>query len=584
MFREKILRQRYALLEEVVEGAFCKTYLARDRDLPDNLLCIVKSFQPRSADERILAQAREIFERETQLLYRLGKYQFQIPNLCARFEENGQFYLVREYIEGENLSEEAPPGSCLSESETRFLLQEILEVLQILHQHNIIHQNLKPQNLIRCHEDRKIVLIDFGAIKEISLLGDNKNQNQLDYSAYLAPEQVEKQPKLSSDIYAVGIIGICALTGLTPQEIKDKINWRDRVRENSRLALILEKMIQENFCDRYPSAVAALQALITENLPIIFSTQANFIIEPRFEQVHRFVDGLAPVKIHDRWGYIDKTGNLVIPPEFVEAYRFAEGLAPVKQDKLYGFIDTNGNFVIPPQFEDAYWFNEEIARVKQGKMWGYIEKSGKFIIPPQFEDAYWFTEGLAPVKVGSRYGYINKNGDFAIAPQFLTPSWFSEGLVAVEAKKWLNVKLGYIEKSGKFVIPPQFDEAYRFANGLAPVKVGAKYGYIDKSGKFAIAPQFEDAYWFTDGIARVKDSDRWGYIDTQGNFIIQPEFAQAYWFSEGLAQVKQGNQWGYINLTGNLVISPQFADATPFSEGLAAVKVKDKWGFISLVN
>ncbi|MEC4985567.1 MAG: WG repeat-containing protein [Oscillatoria sp. PMC 1068.18] len=584
MLRETNLRQRYALLEEIVTGALHNTYLARDRDLPDNLLCIVKSFQPRSSAPEILSQARAIFAQETQLLYRLGKYQFQLADLFARFEENGQFYLVREYIEGENLSEEIPPGNCLSEAEIHLLLREILEVLQLPHQHNIIHQNLKPQNLIRRYEDRKIVLIDFGAIKEISILGGSSSQNQFNYSSYLAPEQLENKPTLSSDIYAVGIIGICAFTGLTPQEIKAGNNWRERVRETSRIAPILAKMSQENPRDRYPSAVAALQALITENLPVILSPQIEFTIEPQFEQVYRFVDGLAPVKIYDRWGYIEKTGDLVIPPEFLEAYRFTEGLAPVKQDRFYGYIDPNGKFAIPPQFDDAYWFKEEIARIKQGKKWGYIEKSGNFTIPPQFDDAYWFTEGLAPVKIGDRYGYINKNGNLAIAPQFLTPNWFSEGLVVVEAQKWLNVKFGYLDTRGKFVIPPQFQEAYRFANGLAPVKVGAKYGYIDKSGKFAIAPQFEDAYWFTNGIARVKKDNSWGYIDTQGNLIIQPQFTQAYWFSEGLAHVKQGNKWGYINLTGELIISPQFDDATPFSEGLAAVKVKNKWGFIRLIS
>ncbi|XZO00175.1 MAG: protein kinase domain-containing protein [Microcoleus sp.] len=93
-----------------------------------------------------------------------------------RFEENDNFYLVQEYIQGTLLSKEIFPGQQWKEAQAIAFLREILEILNSIHKANIIHRDIKPSNLIRRTQDRKLVMIDFGAVKEIRNFTSNSTK------------------------------------------------------------------------------------------------------------------------------------------------------------------------------------------------------------------------------------------------------------------------------------------------------------------------------------------------------------------------------------------------------------------------
>ncbi|MBW4612303.1 MAG: SUMF1/EgtB/PvdO family nonheme iron enzyme [Desmonostoc vinosum HA7617-LM4] len=270
-----ILRNRYKIIRLLGSGGFGDTYLAEDMDLPNHPVCVVKHLKPK--DSSTLQIARRLFDSEAQTLYRLGNNHDQIPRLFAHFEEKGEFYLVQEFVDGEDLSREIIPRQKLSESEVIKLLQDILEVLAVVHQQNIIHRDIKPQNLMRRRQDSKIVLIDFGAVKEISTLVMNA-QGQSSFTVaigtpgFMPSEQANSDPKLASDVYAVGMLGIHALTGLQPHELpKDPISgeviWRNWANVSENTAEILTKMVSYHFNQRYRTATDALQVLISPLLP-----------------------------------------------------------------------------------------------------------------------------------------------------------------------------------------------------------------------------------------------------------------------------------------------------------------------------
>ncbi|MEA5513935.1 serine/threonine-protein kinase, partial [Nodularia sp. UHCC 0506] len=265
-----ILRNHYKIINLLGSGGFGDTYLATDIDLPNHPKCVVKHLKPNS-DPTVLQTVRRLFDSEAQVLYRLGNDSEQIPRLFAHFEEQGEFYLVQEFVDGQDLSKEIIPGKRLSEKEVTKLLQEILEVLAVVHKKNIIHRDIKPPNLMRRRQDRKIVLIDFGAVKEINTMMVN-TQGQTSVSVaigthgYMPSEQAAGQPKLCSDVYAVGMLGIFALTGIQPHELpKDptdgEVIWRNWANVSDKLAGVLNKMVSYHFRDRYFSAGEALQAL-----------------------------------------------------------------------------------------------------------------------------------------------------------------------------------------------------------------------------------------------------------------------------------------------------------------------------------
>ena len=146
------------------------------------------------------------------------------------------------------------------------LLIEILEVLEYIHDQGVIHRDLKPSNIRRRTKDQKIVIIDFGAVKEIQKSHNPKNPTIIGTNGYTPDEQRKGQPKLSSDIYAVGIIAIQALTGKFAVDIEIDSNtgqviWRNHVTVSDQLADILDKMVEFYYKDRYPSAKEALAAL-----------------------------------------------------------------------------------------------------------------------------------------------------------------------------------------------------------------------------------------------------------------------------------------------------------------------------------
>ena len=266
----QILRSRYKILDVLGSGSFGITYLAEDIDLPNNPKCVVKQLQY-DPDPGVLEMSKKLFESEAQVLYKLGKESDRIPELFAHFEDKGEFYLVQEFVDGEDLAKEILPGKLWSEAEVIQLLEEILEVFTFIHSKNIIHRDIKPENLMRRKKDGKIVVIDFGAVKEISTLMMN-NQGQTVASmiigtpGFMPSEQATGQPKLCSDIYAIGMLGIYALTGVKPRELpKDPINgetiWRNWANVSEKTADVLSKMVRYHFRERYHSAFDTMDAI-----------------------------------------------------------------------------------------------------------------------------------------------------------------------------------------------------------------------------------------------------------------------------------------------------------------------------------
>jgi serine/threonine protein kinase len=276
----KVLGGRYQIIRHLGGGGFGQTYLAEDWHLPGKPACVVKQLKPKVSDPLSLQTARRLFDREAEALYALGTHE-QIPRLFAHFEEGQEFYLVQELIEGNVLSREFKRGQPFAEAYVIALLQDILSTLKFVHEQQVIHRDIKPSNLMRRQSDQKIVLIDFGSVKQISaqplsfeeqstLVGEPEQHSTLTIavgsSGYMPNEQLAGRPRFSSDVYAVGMVGIRALTGLYPADLREdprtgETLWREGVQVGTELADILDIMTRYDFRQRYQSAAEALEAL-----------------------------------------------------------------------------------------------------------------------------------------------------------------------------------------------------------------------------------------------------------------------------------------------------------------------------------
>ena len=281
---QQILGSRYQILQRLGGGGFGQTFLAKDLHLPGHPCCVVKRLQPRQTDGFSLDSARRLFDAEAEALYVLGNHN-QIPRLLAHFEENEQFYLAQEFVEGSLLSTEIRVGYQLTETKTVNIIQDILTTLCAVHDRQVIHRDIKPSNLIRRKSDGKIVLIDFGAVKQISSqplypLEPHSATVAIGSLGYMPNEQLAGHPCLSSDIYAVGILALQALTGLEPKRIpKDprtsELMWHELASVRPELAKVLDIMVRYDYRQRFPSAheaLSALQQAIAPNNPAFISS------------------------------------------------------------------------------------------------------------------------------------------------------------------------------------------------------------------------------------------------------------------------------------------------------------------------
>ncbi|MBE8991296.1 serine/threonine protein kinase [Nostoc sp. LEGE 12450] len=264
----KLLDHRYQVIRVLAMGGFGQTYIAQDTRRPGNPICVVKHLKP-GTDPRVFDTAKRLFNSEAETLEKLGNHD-QIPRLLAYFDENQEFYLVQEYIEGHTLAEELTPGKRWSESQVIQLLQEVLEILEFVHSQGVIHRDIKPDNIIRRASDNKLVLVDFGAVKQlrtqmVTVGGQASATVVIGTPGYMPTEQGQGKPRPNSDIYSLGIIAIQALTGLLPTALQEdpetgEIIWQQSVTVNYRLAALLTKMVRYHFKDRYQNATEALQA------------------------------------------------------------------------------------------------------------------------------------------------------------------------------------------------------------------------------------------------------------------------------------------------------------------------------------
>ncbi|MEB3232906.1 MAG: serine/threonine-protein kinase [Leptolyngbyaceae bacterium] len=268
-----LFRNRYRVLRSLGRGGFGVTYLCRDMMLPGYPLCVTKVLSPKVSNPSILDKAKERFEREAKTLGQLGGHS-HIPRLLEYFEMGGQFYLIQEYIRGSNLAKEIKLKGIQSENEVRTFLKEILPILGYVHSRNVIHRDIKPPNIIRCYDDDRLVLIDFGAVKEqITHIRDSATEETTQFVGtvgFAPPEQLALRPTFSSDIYSIGVTCLYLLTGKPPLEFDynpttGDILWERDVAISSYFCKVLTKMLKVSPHERYQTVDEVLRALDLES-------------------------------------------------------------------------------------------------------------------------------------------------------------------------------------------------------------------------------------------------------------------------------------------------------------------------------
>ncbi len=312
------IKSRYRAIKLIGEGGFGRTFLAVDEENPLKKECVIKQFFPQSSSysavmplaensvsggremeeseskgRAFARKAAELFEAEAMQLEMLGSHP-QIPKFIGHFQQEGDRYLVQEYIEGKNLDRELAEKGPFNETQIWELLNDLLPVLEFIHKSKIIHRDIKPENIIRRQatpastdlenlpesegsaagtteatkiKNAQLVLVDFGAAKVVENTGLPKKGTVIGSAAYTAPEQLMGKAVFASDIYSLGVTCIHLLTEVPPFDLFDsrenKWVWRHylKVPVSEKLGLILDKMLVGATGRRFHSAGAVIRLL-----------------------------------------------------------------------------------------------------------------------------------------------------------------------------------------------------------------------------------------------------------------------------------------------------------------------------------
>lgn len=442
---DELIGGRYQVIDCLRTTGFCETYVARDTQLPSNPRCIVKKLQPKSKEKFILETARRLFDNEARVLYKLGNHP-QIPRLLAHLEVDKQFYLVQEFIEGRDLAQgEIASGKLWKGTKVIAFLQELLEILAFVHQNNVIHRDIKPSNLIRRVTDGKIVLIDFGAVKEISNMTLTDGQSNLLTIAigtpgYMAAEQQRGDPRFNSDIYAVGMTAVQVMTGLYPDHLPrdqhtGEICWHDRASQyNLGLTDIIDKMVRNDFRERYQNIHEVLLDLqkLKKKPNYRLNLQSKHSAKPSNYKRLLWIAIIALL-----------SGLVLISPKVVTLVRainyYNSGNQWLSERKYQQAIDSFDQAVkIQPDFALA-WTNRGYAL---GQLKKYVDKFSSCAQAtyhePDFAEA-WNCRGLARYNL-KQYEEAVKEYNIAIEvaddDQELSRAWFNKGQVLIKMGKY----------------------------------------------------------------------------------------------------------------------------------------------------
>lgn len=286
-----ILGNRYEIVRELGRGGFGRSYLAIDLNKFGEQ-CVLKEFAPQVRGQDELVKAKELFEREAGVLYKLKHSQIPAFRELLRVNSSGSesLLLVQDYIAGETyldqLNQRLKQQQVFSESEIIEFLHDLLPVLEYIHNLGVIHRDISPDNIICRQRDKLPVLIDFGGVKEIAATVISQYSNaaiatRIGKQGY-APDEQMIRGKVSppSDLYALAATSLTLLTGKTASTIYNPAEatweWQKHLKLSPEFGMVIDRLLQHNPQDRYQSAAAVLKDLPPRgNYPLVnFPTPA----------------------------------------------------------------------------------------------------------------------------------------------------------------------------------------------------------------------------------------------------------------------------------------------------------------------
>ncbi len=319
------------------------------------------------------------------------------------------------------------------------------------------------------------------------------------------------------------------------------------------------------------------------NLTGLLDQNGKIVLEPRYETIGKFHEGIAMVTMNGKIGYINKEVDEIVPPYYDDAENFSNNIAVVGEGGRYGAIIRNGRMTVPLQYNELDDFSEGLAAVSDSASYGYINRVGTVVIPLQFDFAGVFKNGFAICESGELYGVINNSGKVVIPFRYEEMEYYAPGIYKMQSED----NYGLIKSDGAILLKPEFEEIGKLESGRAIIIKDGLLGYAEANGKIVIRPGFtpgRDALvrsQFHNNLAVVRKQKQAGIIDSAGVIVVPFRYDDMVILSDSMASFRQGNRWGLLNITnGKIILPAKYEQITAENNGLLIVAQNGKNGVI----
>lgn len=345
-----------------------------------------------------------------------------------------------------------------------------------------------------------------------------------------------------------------------------------------------DKYLMTGFSDGLATVTGLSDPATGEEATGFINKDGTKVIEPdpmyqgKKMRLNTFRDGRAWILKNGKYGFINTKGEIVIDPIYDDVSAFSEGLAYVKKGETWAYIDRDGKvaFEGPKGYSAGsctymvsqntiYDFHEGLVFVEdENRNIAYLNKKGEFVIPvsKNYEKGFYFVDDrttvMKQVDGEQKLGLIDNKGKMIVEPSYSGLSPYSEGLAKVIQGPYDQAKYGYIDKEGREVIKPQYKDGYDFHHGYAFVLSRENEGgFIDKTGKEASPFNYEYGFAFGKGFM-VKKNGLFAYVGLDRHPITGYIFSSARERSDNYVQVKINNKFGLMDKNGDIVVDIKY--------------------------
>ncbi|TYP68891.1 WG repeat-containing protein [Paenibacillus methanolicus] len=281
-----------------------------------------------------------------------------------------------------------------------------------------------------------------------------------------------------------------------------------------------------------------------------------------------------------KYGFLNINGDVVIEPVFDEVEEFGDGIALVTKNNEIFIMKQSGETIRLSQFTAA-------GPVKSGLFWvydkekdkyGVLNKSLESVIPCKYDRITVYENNQIRGKLGKEVHLLDSNGDIIISDFRLFGNLNNDRALIKQ-----KMNFGYLDNQGEVAIPIEYDMANKFSNELGVVFKGGKWGAIDKFGETVVPFRYNFLSNFNDDVAFF-GLKKIGLLNKNGTVLVKPLYEEYKNYSEGYAPVKLNGKWGYIDNEGRIHITPQFDEAERFKNGYAIINKDGTDGLLSITG